>query len=158
MKKLGLIEITENEVAEFDRNRKIVAIPKDQIEEISLEYGFSEERPITSIVIGFLLLLLGIGFGLIPIMGIILQITNDELVGGSRNFGVFAFAIPLLFLGAWFVFKTFKYRHFLKVVTSSNTRKLPFGKSIAKASIESYVKECNRAFGYNILLKNCRKH
>ena len=153
--RLDRIEITKDEVAEFDRNRKIIAIPKDHIKEISLEYDYSEERPIVSIIIGVFLFIIGFVFGLMPVFQLIKKMLENNSTG---VFGPFALAIPLLFLGVWFILRVFQKRSFLKVVANSTTRKLSFGKGIEKTTLEKFIKRSCRDLGYNISINATKKH
>ena len=139
IKRLGNIEISESEISEYDRNMKAV----------SIEHGFSEERPILSILIGLLTLTLGIGFGLLPISRMLLRSINGAYVNG--NMGIFAFSVPLLFIGGWFIVKTMRYS-FIKVATVQRTRKMPFGTSVQKTEIQGFIEDCNSTLGYNILI------
>jgi hypothetical protein len=148
IKRLGNIEISENSVSEYDRNFKAVVIPKEEITTISLEHGFSEERPIISIIIGLITMVLGIGLGLLPILQMLQRSISGEYVHG--NMGIFAFSVPLLFIGGWFILKALRYNYFLKVDTTNRTRKMPFGKSIEKTAIQSFIEDCNSILGYNI--------
>ena len=150
IKRLENIEISENDVSEYDKSLKVVVIPRDKIYTITLEYGFSEERPIISISFGFVTICLGVWFGLLPILRMLLRFINGEHVYG--NVGIFAFSVPLLFIGGWFIIKAFRYSYFLKVATIKTTRKMSFGKSIEKTTVQSFIEECNAAFGYNIYL------
>lgn len=151
IKRLGNIEISESEISEYDRNLKAVIIPKERIATISIEHGISEERPIISILIGLIILSFGIGFELLPISRMLLRSINGESVHG--NMGIFAFAVPLLFIGVWFILKTMRYSYFIKVATVKRTRKIPVGKSAQKTEIQSFIEDCNSTLGYNILLK-----
>jgi hypothetical protein len=150
IKRLGNIEISESEISEYDRNLKAVIIPKEKKATISIEHGFSEERPILSILIGLLTLTLGIGFGLLPISRMLLRSINGAYVNG--NMGIFAFSVPLLFIGGWFIVKTMRYSYFIKVATVQRTRKMPFGTSVQKTEIQSFIEDCNSTLGYNILI------
>ena len=151
VKRIADIEISEESISEYDRNRKIVMIPRETIKNISLEYGFSEERPIISILFGLVSLLIGTALGLMPVLKMLFRIFNGEQVHG--NFGIFVFAIPLLFIGAWLIIRTFKYGHYLSVETANTTRKLSFGIKVERAEITSFIEECNRTLGYNILYR-----
>ena len=150
IKRLGNIEISENDVSEYDRNLKAVVISKKEIAKISLEHGFSKQRPIISIIIGLITLTFGIGLGLLPILQMLQRLINGEYVHG--NMGIFAFSVPLIFIGGCFILKTLRYNYYLKVDTINRTRKMPFAKSIEKAAIQSFIEDCNRILGYNIQL------
>ena len=150
LKRLGNIEISENYISEYDRNLKAVVIPRVEITAISLEHGFSEERPIISIIIGSITITLGVGFGLLPILQMLQRSLNGDYVHG--NMGIFAFSAPLLFIGGWLILKTLRHSYFLKVETVNRLRKMPFGKKVEKASIRDFIEDCNGALGYNILL------
>jgi hypothetical protein len=148
-KRLAKIEISKECISEYDRNRKIVIIPRESIEKVSLEYGFSEERPIMSILFGLVSLLIGFALGLMPISKMLFRTINGEQVLG--NLGIFVFAIPLLLIGAWLIMRSLSYGHYLRVTTTKATRKLSFEKRVEREAITSFIKECNRTLGYDIL-------
>jgi hypothetical protein len=147
-KRLDRVEISETEISEYDGHRKVVTISKDDVKEISIEYGFSEERPITSILIGLIILAPGVSLGLLPLFQILSRLLRGEQVHG--NIGLYAFATPLIFIGAGLLFKTFKLSYFLKIVTNKSIKKLPFRKNIERAKIDLFAMECNKVFGYKI--------
>ena len=99
MYRFGNIEISANEISEYDRDRKIIVIPKEKTKKIYLLYGFSEDRPLVSILVGLITIYFGFIFGLNPILQILISLFNGQLVRGS--FVLYALATPLLLLGAW---------------------------------------------------------
>lgn len=152
IKRLGNIEISGNDVSEYDNNQKVVIISTDKIDIISIEIGFSEERPVFSMIFGIITITLGFIFGILPIMNIVLTSVNGDPALGA--WGIFVFALPLFYIGGWFILKTFRYGYFLKVVTAKRIRKLSFGKSIKKASIQNFVEECNCVFEKKIIINS----
>ena len=65
-------------------------------------------RQISSLVLGAYLILIGFYCGLIPIIEITVHVFNGNQV--HENFGVFAFSVPLIFLGFWVVKNAFNSR------------------------------------------------
>lgn len=145
-KRIDRIAISETEIAEYDGHKKVVVIPIDDIKETVIEYGFSEERPITSIIIGFICLAPGVSLGLLPIYSYFSRFLKGERIGGG-NVGLFAFAVPLIFIGVYFIFKVFRRSYFLKIVTNTSNRKLPFNRNTEKTNIDIFSKECSRILG-----------
>jgi hypothetical protein len=146
--RLENIEISRDGISEYERNRKIISIPVEDIDRVSLEHGFSEERPVLVVLIGLILLVPGIGFGLLPLIKISSRLINGEQVHG--NFGLLAFALPLILIGLLYITKAFKFGYYLKITAGGINRKLPFGKSVDKTDIYKFIKECGRTYKYNI--------
>lgn len=65
--KCSSVEISEQEISEFDKNTKTVGIQRKDISEISLKYGFIGERFFVQIICGIILIALGLLLGLLPI-------------------------------------------------------------------------------------------
>ena len=66
---------------------------------------------------------------------------------------LYAFATPLLLLGAWLIFRALSYGYFLQVITEKSKKKLRLGKASDKEAIENFVSHCNNTLNYNIKLK-----
>lgn len=150
-KRIERIEISESGISEYDRNRRIIFIHKKNIEKVSLEYGFSEERKLLSVFLGFVVLAIGYVLGLHQIIRYITRIISGEHFYTS-TIVFFAIATPMIFIGVYYILRAFRYGYYLKITTKGKIRMLPFGRSVSKSEIYSFVKECNKIFGYKIAL------
>ena len=147
-KRLENIEISETGISEYERDRKIITIPAENIDRVLIKYGFSEERPIISVLVGLVLLIPGTGFGLLPLIKIFLRMLRGELIYG--NLWIMAFALPLILIGLLYIKNAFRYGYYLKITNDGKYRKLPFGKSVNETDVYKFVKDCGRTYKYNI--------
>jgi hypothetical protein len=130
------IEASEKGLSEFSGNRRVVFIPKDQIQNIEIGFGSSAERPLVQLIFGFLL----VGLGLVGLSMIIASGMRGLRWGiGFVVFGGF---------GIWFLHETLKKSHFLQVVCPNEKRKLVFREKLDKMEFDKFVKDAS-GLGYN---------
>lgn len=145
--KCSTVEITRQEVAEFDRDRKIVSIKRDDIDQIALKYGVVGERILINILVGLLLIAIGIILGIFPLVPMFAYKYDPENYHGVK---LFALAAPLIFVGIYHVGKLFSRRYYLLISVGKKYRKIIFKDKIAVAEIQDYLNRANRIFGYDI--------
>ena len=106
------LAISEMGLSEFSQGKRVVFIPKDEVQKIEVRYGSSAERPLVQIIAGLLLIGLG-GAGL-------LMIFESGMRGIRWGIGFVAFGG----FGVWLLYETFKKTHYLQVTYRRETRKL----------------------------------
>ena len=141
------VEISEDSVSEYDRNVKILSFPIKNMHVISLEQGSPVERPIVQIFIGIMLLAMGIGFGVWPLFD---MFSKNDLSSNSYSLWPFAFAVPLILIGFWFLTEFFQKRYFLLIETEKELRKIVFDTNVSDHEVRLFVDRANRLFGLNI--------
>ena len=134
------IRFTRESLDEVDVDgTRLVCLPRDGITSVALVYGQSEERPLVQLVAGIALMALGLVF--------VVRILSWILLGGTIA-DVEAFGVALVPLGAWFVYRVFRKRHYLRVETSKETRKLAFNGKAQPQMIDDLLERARRELGY----------
>jgi len=129
------VKISEQGLSEFSRGRRIIFIPKEQVQFIEVKFGSYAERPVAQIILGILL-------GAFGLAGLYLAIN-----GGARGiywgFGLMGFGA----IGALCLYETFKQGYYLCVTCSKDTRKLLFKGTTQKTELSGFIKNA-AALGY----------
>jgi len=102
------VRFTSQAVAEVDRGRAVIRVPRGEIISLELAYGCGSERPIIMVLIGVSLLALGV----FPAILLLEMLAH----GGAFPFkflAAVAFTIP----GVWFLDLVFRKRWMVKVHT-----------------------------------------
>jgi hypothetical protein len=142
----GNIKFSQDAVCEMDGKKIIVSISKMDILRIVISFGRSAERPIAQGLSGLVLCAIGFFIGLIPLSNIIVGIINGEHINEAYYvIKPFAYASPLIFLGLWLIWSTFRKSYYLLVQTKEGERKLSIGKSLPS---DVYVAASN--YGYTV--------
>src|SRR5271155_3141412 len=106
------LAISEKGLSEFSGGRRIVFIPKDEVQIIEIKFGSSAERPLMQAIAGFMLLGLGwLGLALVFMGG---------LKGLRWGLGFVVFGG----LGVLCLYEAFKKNHYLWVICRNDKRKL----------------------------------
>ncbi len=134
------IVISEKGLSEFSGGRRIIFIPKEQVQSIEVRFGPQAERPLIQGIFGFLL----VGLGCV---GLLLMFAGG-LYGLRWGLGFIVFGG----LGGYSLYETFKKGHYLQVICSNDTRKLVFRGAIQKAEFSKFLQTAAQ-FGY--IFKNC---
>jgi hypothetical protein len=108
------IEISAKGLSEFDGNRRVIFIPKEEIQTIETGFGSSAERPLLQLIAGLLL----VGLGLVGVAMI--------MASGMRGFRWGVGFLVFGGLGAWILYEAVKKSHFLRVICVKDTPKLVF--------------------------------
>ncbi len=139
--------MSSDSIAELDGKRTSVSIARQDVREISLKFGFTAERPISQLVVGGILILLGLYLGVYPL--------NDMIVRGDYPWGwgslkMFAYAVPLILLGGHYLNKLFAKRFYLLVRTDNDKRKLVFNDKLTEGEVVAFIMNCNSSLGYGV--------
>ena len=129
------IAVTEKGLSEFNHGKRIIFIPKDQIQRIEIKFGAQAERPLSQAILGVLL----IGLGCV---GILLLITGGfaELRWGI-GFIIFGG------LGVFCLYEAVKRGYYLHVISSNDTRKLAIRGPIQGTELTRFMNSATQ-FGY----------
>lgn len=149
--KCSTVEITRQEVSEFDRSRKIISINRDDIDQIDLRYGVIGERILINIFVGIVLIVIGTIIGIFPLVPMFAYEYNPENFHGMKTF---ALAAPLIFVGVYHVGKLFSRRYYLLIRVGKRYRKIIFKDKIDDTAIHEYLNRANRLFGYDIQIND----
>jgi hypothetical protein len=136
---LGSVRLSADGAAEMDGERRIVFVPRGEIQSLELRRGSGAERPIVTAILGLALFALA----LTPI---------PMLINAFRGYGTFhtsilatvAFIIPAL----WLLDLTFRRRWMILVRSHKSSRKLVFHKTKDPAAIETFLRSARSRFGY----------
>jgi hypothetical protein len=142
---LSSIEFSSDSVSELDGHRKSVSIAKADIQDIFLRHGHTAERPITQAVVSIILILLGFIMGVYPLYGMVVR---HDLPFSYAALKLFAFAVPLVFIGGFYLRPLFANRFYLLVYTKTGERKLVFNDKLSLEEVQSFVMNCNSSLGY----------
>jgi len=133
------VRLSADGAAEMDRNRRHIWIPREQIVRLELSFGSAAERPLISLVLGVLLVLLALLGPAIVILGLLRNsIVHTKLVT------TLGFIVPAL----WLLDLSLRGRWFLMVHTKRGTRKLLFTKGSEPAALERFLVTAKAKFGY----------
>jgi hypothetical protein len=148
---LSTIEFRSDSISELDGKRRTVTISRNDMNVISLRHGFSVERPIAHAIIGIGLVALGFVLGVRPLY---LVVANRDFGPEPCTLDIFAYAVPLILLGGYFIYSMMIKRYFLLVLTKSGTkRKLVFRGKLSFGEVCAFVMNCNSAFGYQVQIE-----
>jgi len=134
------VEFSAHGVALLDQQSKILSIPKQDIRQIILKYGFQSERPVAEAAFGVVLFLVGLYF----IVNFVLHILINHTV-----YTTMLLSILLLPVGVWFVLNGFRKRLYFEVWLDHDKRKFPLEKNPDKVELKKFIKTVSQ-FGYFI--------
>lgn len=136
------LAISEKGLSEFSEGRRIIFIPKDEIQMIEIKFGSSAERPVAQAIVSLMLIALGC-VGLMMLTG--------GLKGLRWGLGFIFFGC----LGIWFLYETFKKNHYLWVICRNDKRKLVFRGTFQEADFSKFISDATK-LGYSF--KDCAKN
>ena len=148
--KFSTVEITEEEVAEYDGNKKIVAIERKDINTIDLKYGFIGEYFIVQIICGFVCIGISLILGFFPV---IRMFSENDFPSTYAILPTFAYAIPLIFIGLYLILSLLKRKYYLDVIFGNKRRKIIFQDDKSSIEIIDFVKKVNSGLGYHISIE-----
>jgi hypothetical protein len=127
---LSFLNITASEkgLSEFNGGRRIIFIPKKQIQSIEFKSGSLAERPLAQAIFG-LLLLTALGFA-----GIYLLIENS-VYGLRWGLGFLLFGG----LGGFMLYEALRKGYFFQVTSSNDSRKLVVKGKIRKEDLSEFI-------------------
>jgi hypothetical protein len=126
---------------DVDGKTRMVCLPRATISSIDLVHGQSEERPRMQLFTGVGLIALGLVF--------VMRVGRWALLGGTVHI-VEMLGVAFLPLGAWFIARVFRKRHYLLVQTEKETRKLAFNGNVDRSMIADLLERARREYGYPI--------
>jgi hypothetical protein len=156
---LSSIQFSSDSVSELDQKKKSISIAKQDIKSISLKYGFIAERPIAQAIVSIGLIMLGLYLGFYPLYW---TFVNNDLPSihddppAPTRLKIFAYALPLIFIGAYLLQRLFIKRFYLLVHTENDMRKLVFNDKHNSEEIQAFIMNCNSSLGYGVKIKNAR--
>ena len=145
--KYSTVEITEEEVAEYDGNTKIVAIERKDINTIDLKYGFIGENFIVQIICGFVCIGISMILGFFPVFR---MFSEGDFPSTVAILPTFAYAMPLILIGLYLILSLLKRKYYLDVVFGNKRRKIIFQGDKSSVEIIDFVKNVNSGLGYHI--------
>ena len=148
------VEITEDEISEFDGNKRIISIQRKDIIEIVLKYGVVGERFLGHIICGLFLIAIGLVFGILPICHVVK--TGAYPTSGAA-LGLIAFAAPAVLVGIFLITGLFKRRYYLRVQTRGKNRKVVFQDKIELPELSYFVSRVTSDLKYEIATDIKRK-
>jgi hypothetical protein len=156
---LSSIQFSSDSVSELDRKKKSISIARQDIKDISLKYGFIAERPMTQAVVSIGLIMLGLYLGFYPLYWMFvnndLPSIHDDPPAPTR-LKIFAYALPLIFIGAYLLQRLFIKRFYLLVHTNNDKRKLVFNDKHDLEEIQTFIMNCNSSLGYVVRTEDVR--
>ncbi len=136
---LESVRLSADGAAEMDGTRRIIFVPRAEIERLELRHGSGSERPIVTTVVGFALLVLS---------GVPIWMFMNALRGNGtfeiKFMTAFAFIIPAL----WLLDLSLRRRWMIVVHARKDRRKLVFHKTKDRAEIEKFFSDARSRFGY----------
>jgi len=136
---LECIRISDEGAAEMDGMRRLIFVPREEIQRIDLRHGSAAERPIITLVLGILLL----GVALVALVLVAFALKN------GRPFPT-AFVTVTIFAwpGWWLLDLATRPRFFLHVQGRASSRKLVFHRTKDQRSIEEFLAIARSRFNY----------
>jgi len=131
------MRISDKGISEVIAGRRMLFIPREQIQFIETKFGPHAERPLAQIVLGVLLVALGL-------VGLYLA-----LAGGIRGLYWGVGFVGFGAIGVYCLYEAFKKGYFFSVTCSKETRKIKITGEIQKAEFSQFIKDASAA-GYDI--------
>ena len=131
------IVVSPRGIAEISGKKIVVFVPATEIERITVKHGRSDHRPVLSLSIGIIFILVG-SYGLV------------ELILATRGYryelGMVAFGI----IGGSLIYDALKERYFLEVNGSKDTHRLVFSKQVQKSDIHDFCIKIRTSYNYDV--------
>jgi hypothetical protein len=123
------LEISEKGISEFSGTRRVVFVPREEIQSIEVRFGPNAERPLLQIIAGILLATLGC-------VGAVMIVANP---GRGFRWGVGFICFGAL--GVWMLWETIHKSHYLLVTTRNDRRKLVFKGHWTQSEFDKFAKD-----------------
>lgn len=122
------ITFSKKGVSEFSGKRRVVFVPREEIQRIQIKTGSRAERPLVQSIAGVVLL----GLGLV---GLRLFIANGvTFLRWEAGFLLFGG------VGGWLLLEALRKGHYLLVICNKGSRKLVFDKKINEPELAQFLK------------------
>jgi hypothetical protein len=135
------VEVSDEGLAEMDRGRRNVFVPRGEIREVELSYGLGSERPLAGVIAGIILILVGFW----PVRALYRVLTE----GGTFPIEAIA-AAAFLGVGCWLIYFSLKKRLHLLVRTERDKRKILFHGKMKREDLMELLRSAENDFGYSI--------
>jgi hypothetical protein len=122
------IVVSEKGLSEFSHGKRIIFVPKEQIQNIEIKFGFRAERPLVQMILGLLL----VGLGLVGLFFII----SGGLAELRWGIGFIVFGS----LGVFCLYEVLKKGYYLHVILPNDARKLAIKGVIEKTELSKFIK------------------
>lgn len=140
----GNVRFSAEELAELDRHRAVIRVPRDRCREITWRYGSRAARPWVQSTLG--LACLAGGFYLL------VRLLQEWWRGGGVLWIEQVAGLVILgFVGGALLADMLRKGHYLEVRTDKSTEKLRFDRSVSVGDIETFLAEAGRRWGYPIV-------
>jgi hypothetical protein len=143
------VQVSADEIAEFDRKTKVRRIQKSDIIQITLKYGTAGEHFIGTIAAGLALGGLGVVLGIMPLVRIVLR--GDYPQDSGYTLQGEAYAVPMVLIGLFLIRDLFKRRYYFRVKDHDRYYKVVFQDKISAAEVNDFVKRAESDLGYRII-------
>lgn len=140
----GNIRFSAKELAELDRHRAVIRVPRDRCREIAWRYGSRAARPWVQSTLGLACL----AGGLYLLVRLLVEWWRG---GGVLWIEQVAGLVILGFVGGALLVDVVRKGHFLEVQTDKAPEKLRFDRSVSPADIETFLSEARQRWGYTIV-------
>jgi hypothetical protein len=130
------VRISEKGLSEYNGNKRIVFIPKEQVQLIEIKFGSHAERPVIQLILGLCL-------GALGLAGLDLAI-NGGVRGLYWGLGFMGFGA----IGVLCLYEAIKRGYYLCVTCSKDTRKLVFKGITQREDLSGFIKNASD-LGYN---------
>jgi len=136
---LESVRVSPDGAAEMDGTRRLIFVPRAEIERLEVRHGSGSERPIVTGLLGAVLLILS---------GIPIRMFINAL----RGYGTFELkmitAVAFIFPATWLLDLSLRRRWMIVVHMRKGTRKLVFHETKDGAAIQSFLTDARSKFGY----------
>jgi hypothetical protein len=140
----GGVRFSDKEVAELDRDRPVLRIPRDRVREVHLERGFQAARPMVQTGLGAAILIICLVWGTGTIGG--------WLRDGGRLYIEFVVGfVTMALLGGWLALHGLRRGLYLAVQTDSRLEKLQLHRSLSREEVETFLSEVRKTLGYPVV-------
>jgi hypothetical protein len=130
------IAVSEKGLAELSGNKRIIFIPKDQVQGVEIKFGYQADRPLAQGTLGLVLVVVGM-------VGIF------ALGGGSSALTEWGLGFVFLGgIGVWLIWEASRRGYYFRVISSNGTRNLRLKGAVQKPELTSFVERASQ-FGYN---------
>ena len=136
---LESVRLSHEGAAEMDGTRRLIFVPRAEIERLELRHGSGAERPVVSAIVGAVLL----GLSVAPVW-MLMNALRGAVTFEIKFMTAFAFSIPAV----WLLDLTFRRRWMIVVHARKDTRKLVFHKTVDRVEIEHFFTVARSRFGY----------
>jgi hypothetical protein len=131
------VRVSDKGVSEVIAGRRMLFIPREQVQLIEAKFGSHAERPLAQIILGLLLLVVGLA-------GLYLA-----LLGGVRGLYWGVGLVGFGAIGLFCLYEAIRKGHYLSVTCSKDTRKIKLTGAIQIAEFSQFMKDAS-ALGYDI--------